>query len=182
VRIRDSEVDDARGIARAYRDAFVSEHTQMGDRHPCGKGAMAEEFATGYFAARVRLYRKDGCLLVADEDGGVSGFVIASAHERLIQETEGEIEGLGVLEARRRRGFGMQLVVQAARRLAELGMRSIKVRVWVPSEANLFYAALAGERGDVFRARCGDSTPLEHVIYRWEDIRQLAGARARGRA
>src|SRR5207245_5127660 len=127
MRVRDADVADARGIARVHWDAFTSEHRQMGDAHPCNQRPSPEDEWVRFFESRIPLYQKDGAFLLADEEGSISGYIVASAEERLINGTEGEIKYLGVLEARRRHRFGRQLVADAARRLAALGMRSVHV-------------------------------------------------------
>lgn len=97
-------------------------------------------------------------VFVAESEGEVAGWVHVYLHSLLIADTEAEIGGLVVDEARRGTGVGRLLMQQAERWALEQGCGSVYVRSNViRTEAHKFYEELGYVRfktQHAFRTQC----------------------------
>jgi predicted N-acetyltransferase YhbS len=99
--------------------------------------------------ARLRdvLKRRDGAVLVAEDEGDVVGWIHVVGNHTIEAEPFALILGLVVDEARRSRGIGASLVEAAAEWAASQRYRAIRVRSNVVRErAHAFYERLGFDR------------------------------------
>jgi GNAT superfamily N-acetyltransferase len=110
---------------------------------------------------------------VAEEDGGVIGFVTVCAAREAELGAEGEVAGLYLLHRAQRRGIGTALLRQGAARLAAAGLRS--AGAWAldaNSPAGAFYAATGAVQG-ASRIEQRGPDALPETAWVWRDIRPL---------
>jgi ribosomal-protein-alanine N-acetyltransferase len=79
--------------------------------------------------------------VVAEEAGGIAGFCISAHHE-----AEGYIVTIDVLEAHRRSGTGTALLNEVERRLAENGVRQIRLETATDNRAAVAFWKKHGYR------------------------------------
>lgn len=86
------------------------------------------------------------CLLVAELEGSLAGYVLARVEPLEGHPYDGEIAALHVRSALRGRGIGRALAAAAARRLAERGCRSLWLSVLEGNQrAIAVYRRLGGQ-------------------------------------
>lgn len=122
----------------------------------------------------------DGCVFVAEDEGGVFGFASGSPRERSsrgLREYEGELKTAYVLPSHQGTGAGRQLVGAVARHFAERGTNSMLL--WVFEEnrsARSFYKSLGGVTVAEDGFELGGAW-LSEVAYGWEDLNMLLAGR-----
>ncbi len=124
-----------------------------------------------------RILGDDGTrLFVAEVDNaGVVGFALGGpgrAREPVAPVYTGELWGIHILEAFRRRGIGRELVGEVARWLASQGMRSMFVWFLNDAPARRFYEALGGRPLRTTHIEIGGAI-LDYTAYGWLDISAL---------
>ena len=125
----------------------------------------------------------DGCVFVAEGEGGIFGF--ASGQRRLrftqgLEEYEGELKTIYVLPSGQGTGAGRQLVGAVARHFVERGASSMLLRVFAANRpARGFYESLGGVlvAEDCFEL---GGTWLREVAYGWKDLEALLASIAGG--
>lgn len=134
----------------AVRECFVElQDFERGidGRVPSGS-EIAEEYLDLLFE---RCRRHDGCLLVAEVDGAVAGFVAVHARFRSDEPDDGPMElalvsDLAVLAASRRRGIGRRLLETAEAYARGRGARWLRLSVKGGNEPAKALYAKAGFR------------------------------------
>lgn len=118
----------------------------------------------------------DGCVFVAEGEGGIFGFASGQRRRRFTQglkEYAGELETLYVLPSGQGTGAGRRLVGAVARHLTERGVRSMLLWVFAANgSARGFYESLGG----VLVAEDGfelGGAWLREVAYGWKDLHVL---------
>ncbi|MFS7222489.1 N-acetyltransferase family protein [Rahnella inusitata] len=113
------------------------------------------------------------CILLAEVDGQLAGFTLASSSSNPEFGEMAEIKFLYVSGDFKRQGIGKRLINEASRHLAEAGYRSAGLGVVEGNEpAVRFYRALGGKEA----GRYTDAGPLwrsRNIIYAWPDITLL---------
>lgn len=114
------------------------------------------------------------CILLAEAEGKLAGFCLASASSNPEFGEMAEIKFLYVSGDFKRQGIGKRLISDAARYLAAAGYRSAGLGVVEGNESAIrFYAALGGREA----GRYTDAGPLwrsRNIIYAWPDITVLS--------
>jgi len=119
---------------------------------------------------------KAQCVLLAEVDGVLAGFCLASASSNPTFGEMADIKFLYVSGTFKRQGIGKRLLAEAAQYLAAKGYRSAGLGVVEGNEPAIrFYTALGGlETG-----RYTDAGPLwrsPNIIYTWSDITLLTAS------
>lgn len=168
--IRDANANDAAAIAdllvRSWRSAYrgIVDDAYM-------DGALADETAAHWrnmFADE----RTDGLTLVAEQDGGIVGFI--AVWPDTDDPNTGYIDNLHVDPDRRGGGIGRRLLAAAARRLPQLGFGNAALWVFADNRGAVrFYERLNGRAAARTRKPVG-GRPIEDIRMVWDDLGDLA--------
>jgi len=125
----------------------------------------------------------DGCVFVAEDEGGVFGFASGGPRERFSRELEeyaGELQTVYVLPSHKGTGVGRRLVGAVARYLADRGVESMLLWVFTENRpARRFYESLGGVpvAEDGFELA---GVRLSETAYGWKDLGVLLSRPAGG--
>lgn len=108
--------------------------------------------------------------MVAEAGGKVIGFVIFGPERAVAAENRGEVYAVYVRPEHHGRGVGRKLMVAAACRLMEQGMRSLTVWTLDQARSRHFYERLGGRMASSKTAHIGGAGYV-HVAYCWSDMR-----------
>jgi GNAT superfamily N-acetyltransferase len=115
----------------------------------------------------------DGCVFVAEDEGGVFGFASGSPRERFsreLREDEGELKTVYVLPSRKGAGAGRQLVGAVARHFADRDVNSMLLWAFADNRAARgFYESLGGVPVAEDGFELGGAW-LSEVAYGWKDL------------
>ena len=124
----------------------------------------------------------DGCVLVAEDEGGVFGFASGSPTERFsreLREYKGELKTVYVLPSHKGTGVGRQLVGAVARHFADYGVNSMLLWVFAENRAARgFYESLGGVSVAEDGFELGGAW-LSEVAYGWKGLDVLLSRLAR---
>jgi len=115
------------------------------------------------------------CYVSETSDDRIVGFACGGPVSDGLEQYEGEIYSIYLLEDYQRGGLGRQLLLSTARRMKDDGIDSMLL--WVFEEnhgARRFYESLGGELIGRKKIRIG-SADLVELAYGWKDIRSLPG-------
>jgi len=115
----------------------------------------------------------DGCVFVAEDEGGVFGFASGKPRERFsrdLTEYEGALETVYVLPSHGGGGAGGELVRAVVRHFAGRGVNSMLLWVFAENRsARGFYESLGGEPVAEDSFEIGGAR-LSEVAYGWKDL------------
>ena len=115
----------------------------------------------------------DGCVFVAEDEGGVFGFASGKPRERFsrdLTEYEGALETVYVLPSHGGEGVGGELVRAVVRHFAGRGVNSMLLWVFAENRsARGFYESLGGEPVAEDSFEIGGAR-LSEVAYGWKDL------------
>ena len=118
----------------------------------------------------------DGCVFVAEDEGGVFGFASGGPRERFsreLREHEGELQTVYVLPSHKGTGAGRQLVRAVARHLADHSVNSMLLWVFTENRpARRFYESLGGVPVGEDGFELGGAW-LSETAYGWKDLNAL---------
>jgi L-amino acid N-acyltransferase YncA len=120
---------------------------------------------SGYFA-----------FVAVTDDGRIVGFAGARQASEEAAASRGALEALYVVEAYQALGVGRQLVSAVARRLIQMGIRSMIVWVLKDNACRGFYEHLGGRQLGSQTIAIG-GRECEEVAYGWDDLMVLTGMR-----
>ena len=111
---------------------------------------------------------------VALRSGHLLGFISGGEIREPVAEFDAELYAIYLLKAEQRAGIGAALTQQFARRLIEMGRRSMIVRVLTANPACAFYERLGGELV-AEGIHTVDGVPYPERVYGYRDLRRLVG-------
>ena len=179
--VREAALGDARGIARVHVDAWQTTY----------RGIMPTELLRGLsYEDRERIWVRnltvaaDGQQFVYVAEtliepasveaakGEIVGFASGGPERSDDIEFTGEVYAIYLLEQFQRRGIGQRLFRASARRLSQMGKRSLLVWVAAENPSRAFYAALGGQPVRERRINIGGAD-IDEVGYGWSDTAPL---------
>ena len=135
ITVRDATPEDRPQLVGFMADLNAYEHALQPDR------ALGEKAADAHLAYLESLVaRQRGFVLVAEESGGVQGFLLGIVEEEdgsyVIPEARpyGYVTDLFITEIARGRGVGRALMGEAERRFRDAGLPSIRVTALAANE------------------------------------------------
>jgi len=173
--IRDARASDAAELARLHVAVWRETYREL---------APAEAFAALDEARRLAFWQDKfahpagrQCVLLAEINGQLAGFALASESGNPQFGAMAEIKLLYVDRQFARQGIGRCLLTEIAQRLKKHGFTGAGLGVVVGNTPAIhFYTALGGKEA----GRYTDSGPLwlsENMIYAWEEIDRLLPTR-----
>jgi L-amino acid N-acyltransferase YncA len=167
ITIREAGLDDAEGMAAVHIASWQTSYTEL---------VPAETLANLDVERRAALWReslsketKGKFDLVAEtEEGKIVGFVSGGPAREMIEDFQGEVYAIYLLEAYKRQGIGRRLMEAAVRRLLDNGMGSMMLWVLKDNDSRGFYEQLGGIEMGKKQFEIGGKV-LDGVGYGWED-------------
>ena len=160
-RLRDAVFADARQLAELHVQTFRETH---------GGGPDVSLREHQWRTILSRDSPNDSTFLVEDENGALVGFArVEATPDPDPLQYQGHLNKIYVLRAHHRRGIGRMLILEAARRLLNIGVNSMNLFGEARSPSNGFYERMGAERT---YAENGDF----HGGYGWRDLRKLFAA------
>jgi ribosomal protein S18 acetylase RimI-like enzyme len=167
--IREATFDDAAGIARAHVNSWRTTYA----------GLVSDDvLANLSYERREVIWRQvlaesQEVLYVAEgDDGQIVGFANGGRERTGDKGFDGELYAIYLVEDHQKQGFGSQLTLAVAKKLAGLGMRSLFVWVLSDNPARAFYEKIGGQRVTEQELQIGE-TELFETGYGWRDIEKL---------
>ncbi len=161
---------DAAAVARVQRDSWRTTYAGIlpldvinsvtGNRDP------AE------WERRIERGTNDAATWVAERSGRIVGFASCGPARAKVENLEGEIYALYVLQKDQRRGVGRELVRECARHFVRHGIFGFFLWVLRANRARMFYDALGGEALAEKVERLGKHDFAE-IAYGWRDVTAL---------
>ena len=171
MRIREALPTDSAAIAKVHVDSWRSTY----------RGIISDEVLAGLsYPDRERLWdgsltthRSSNFIYVAEaDDGPVVGFAAAGKERTGRTDFQGEIFAIYLLKDYHGRGWGKQLFLAAAERLALEGFKGLMLWVLAANPTRGFYEALAGRLLGEQPIQIGSDSLVE-VAYGWEDLAEV---------
>jgi ribosomal protein S18 acetylase RimI-like enzyme len=178
MRIREAKLRDAAAMARVIVDSYRSAH-----RDQIPEKSLMKFTYKGSERAWIRALREISasaeykeCIFVAENDAGeLIGVAMGGPEGSKHPLYTGEIYALYLLPAYQRQGSGRQLTVSVVKRLVEMGLDSLLIRVLkANAPARRFYEALGGQLvPDVEEQFEERGAMLVRIAYGWRDVSEL---------
>ena len=171
MRIREALPTDSAAIAKVHVDSWRSTY----------RGIISDEVLAGLsYPDRERLWdgsltthRSSNFIYVAEaDDGPVVGFAAAGKERTGRTDFQGEFFAIYLLKDYHGRGWGKQLFLAAAERLALEGFKGLMLWVLAANPTRGFYEALAGRLLGEQPIQIGSDSLVE-VAYGWEDLAEV---------
>ena len=170
--VRAAQVEDAEGIGgvsvTAWRETYAG---IMPDDY---LAALSIEQRVNMFRGRIaNLPDKQAMFVALNESGRVVGFGVSGPAREAELGTDGEIFAINIVEAAKRKGLGLRLMMAMAEALAQAGFA--RVGLWVieaNTPARRFYEALSGREATRKDQQFGERTLVE-LGYVWPSVDDL---------
>lgn len=163
--VREAELADAEGIARAHTESWQSSYRGI------LPDTVLDRIDVGQRVESRRQILRDRSIfqLVAHDitHGDIVGFCDAGPARRHVAQS-GEIYALYMVHHAKRHGLGQQMFERVQSHFVTLGWRSLII--WVLENnhhARGFYEAMGGQRGPTFPSRVGGFAVVERA-YVWD--------------
>lgn len=166
--IREAKPQDAHSVARVHVDTWRTAYSGIiPDDYLNG---LSYEKAERSGPASLCVNRDNKCLYVAETDyNTIVGFAIGGAERGNIDEYDGELYAIYVLQEYQKTGIGKQLVSSVAQYLSSFSMNSMLVWVLEANSARGFYEHLGGIKIGADLLEIGGASICE-IAYGWKDI------------
>jgi len=161
--IRDLGAADVPALAALHVASFAETHAPRGGGPTV---ALREEQWTHTFR---ETDRNTFVIGIEAADGRLVGFAKGCAHDGGVPGYAGELNKIYLLRELHRRGLGQRLLLAAAERFLQRGIRSMLLFGDASSAANAFYEALGAER---LHSPAGEF----HGGYGWTDLTALVAS------
>lgn len=171
MRTREARPADSPAIAAVHVDSWRSTYP----------GILSEEVLAGLsYQDRERMWQgsltthrsSNFVYVVESDDGPVVGFTAAGKERTGRTDFQGEIYAIYLLKDYHGRGWGRQLFLAAAGRLALEGLNGLMLWVLAANPTRGFYEALGGRLLGEQPIQIGPDSLVE-VAYGWEDLGEL---------
>lgn len=170
--IRAAKREDTPGIAHVHNESWRTTY----------RGMLPDEYLANLRDedSRARWERAidAGHLLYVaeDETGKIAGFVAGGPARTDVDEYEGELYAIYILDSHHGRGIGRLLVQALAKGFEERGMHSMLLWVMKGNPAQGFYEALGGQEIRTQEFQLAGVT-IEEIAFGWKDIAPLIGGK-----
>ena len=176
--VRPASIEDAPGIGfvsvTAWRETYAG---IMPDDY---LASLSIDQRTELFRGRIaNLPPKQAIFVALDDNERVVGFGVSGAAREPELGTDGEIFAINIVDAAKRKGFGVRLMTAMADALLRCSFNS--VGLWVVEQnypARRFYEVLNGNRTTQKDQDFGNKTLIE-LGYTWATVADLAKSAAR---
>ena len=162
--IRYATIDDAPGMARTKVDTWRSAYSGIIDGDYLYSLSYAE--VEGRFRNSMSIPAQGERFMVVEDRSKIVGFTIYGLERAVASVERGEIYAMYVRPERQGEGIGRKLLVAAASKLKEDGMRSLIIWTLEQGKSRQFYEKLGGCPCGTKNACIGGKYYV-HVAYCW---------------
>ncbi|MGG3279491.1 N-acetyltransferase family protein [Paenibacillus solani] len=171
MQIRIANTLDAEGIANVHVNSWKTTYAGIVDDNYLQKLSAADRIE-GWRWKLANMSADEQLLVIADEAGGIYGFMCYGTEREQRIPHEGELYAIYLLEEIQGQGWGKQLFARMKEFLSDRGYRSLLVWVLEGNKAEQFYRYMGGKELKRKEIVIGGKTHTEIALL-WNSFDQI---------